>query len=431
MDNFPDFTSYGYQVIEQIKSPTLTGQFIGKAKNLKTNKIGLIKQFRFATPNSTWSRYKAYQQEITILQNLHHSRIPQYLDSFETADSFCLVLEYIEAKNLAQNSNFTIPEIKLVTKKVLEILVYLQQQEPPIIHQNIKPENILIDAAKNVYLIDFGLGTRLNIKDENNLSLTLGTPGFIAPEQAIAPTKSSDLYSLGVTIICLLTNKKSEAIVELITPERPNQIQFQTLTANVDSAFVSWLQKMVEPQVKQRFADARSALEALQEIDWELPDNTVNILSESLPNNLPLSLQLYGFSTLGMAILAMMTVIGLQIMNLVTDKTTSNITIALIGMIVIYIAQYAAATALKTASEGKSEAIVLAIATPLTLTIAAGVIMGRGEAVAMSVAATIAQTATLISVLWQKLTLETANNLLKIIGLFLATAVGVTFGLIF
>ncbi|MDJ0577313.1 MAG: serine/threonine-protein kinase [Xenococcaceae cyanobacterium MO_234.B1] len=429
MDNFPDLNNYGYQVIEQIGHNPQGGRITWKARNLNSNKIVVVKQFCFATPNSSWSGYKAYQREITILQNLKHPGIPPYLESFETQDGFCLIQKYIKAQNLNQKNSFTIKQIKSITKKVLEILVDLQQQNPPILHQDIKPENILIDELENVYLIDFGLATRFNSIDENTISTIPGTPGFMAPEQAIAPKKSSDLYSLGVTIICLLTNKKSAAIGELITPDKPYQIQFQSLISNVDPAFINWLQKMVQPQVSKRFVDAISALKALQEIDWELRDNTINNLEKSLPANVSLSFRIYAFSTLGMVILGIATATGLHITNRVTDKTIINITIAIIGMVVIYIAQYAAATALKTDPEGKTEAITLAIATPITLTIVAGLIFGRGEAVAMSVSATIAQTATLTSVLWQKLALARNNNKLKIIGLLLAIALGITLGL--
>ncbi|MDJ0742889.1 MAG: serine/threonine-protein kinase [Xenococcaceae cyanobacterium MO_167.B27] len=429
MDNFPDLKSYGYQVLEPLGHNTQGGRITWKAKNLNSNQVVVVKQFCFATPNSTWSGYKAYQQEIAILQNLKHPGIPQYIDSFETPDGFCLIQEYIKGQNLNQKNYFTLKQIKLITKNILEILVYLQQQKPPILHQDIKPENILIDEFDKVYLIDFGLANRFNVIDENTISSIPGTPGFIAPEQAIAPTKSSDLYSLGVTIICLLTRKKSSEIIELITPDQPYKIQFQSLISDADTAFINWLEKMVQPQVSKRFVDAISALEALQEIDWELRENRIATRETSKSGNVSLSPQLYGFSTLGMGILGIGIATGIHVTSRVTDKTFINVTIAIMGLVVIYIAQYAAATVLKTDPEAKTEAMTLAIATPITLTIAAGFIMGKGEAVAMSFSATIAQTATLISILWQKLALDKDNNELKFIGLLLAIAVGMILGL--
>ncbi len=426
MANFPELSSYGYEILEQIGTNPQGGRITWKAKNLINNEVVVVKQFCFATPNSTWSGYKAYQQEINILQALRHPGIPPYLNSFETKDGFCLIQEYIIAQNLNEKASFNLRQIKLIAQKVLEILVYLQQQNPPILHQDIKPENILIDDLANVYLIDFGIATKFEDISQNTITSIKGTPGFIAPEQAIARNKSSDLYSLGVTIVCLLTNKKSSEIVELITPDNPYQIKFKNLVSDADTAFINWVQKMVQPQVSKRFSDAKSALKALQEIDWELQDNHMTNLQKSLPDSISLSSQKYTFSTLIIVISAMATAIGFQVINRVTEKTMVNFTIATIGMVVIYIAEYGAATALKTDRKAKTEALILAIATPVMLTIVSGFIFGRGEAVAMSVATAIAQTAILTTILWQKLTQD--NHKLKIIGLLIAIALGMIFG---
>ena len=74
----------------------------------------MIKQFRFLDTNASWSRYKAYQREITILETLDHPRIPRYFTSFETEDGFCMVQEYKEAPSLAIKSNFSAEQVNQI-----------------------------------------------------------------------------------------------------------------------------------------------------------------------------------------------------------------------------------------------------------------------------------------------------------------------------
>lgn len=177
----------------------------------------VIKEFRFAASGANWSGFKAYEREIAILQQLEHPRIPRYLDSFETKMGFCLVQEYKNALSLAVRRSFTPEDIKKIAVSVLEILVYLQKRIPPVIHRDIKPENIVVDKQLNAYLVDFGFA-RIRSGELALSSVAAGTPGFMPPEEQFGRslTEASDLYSLGATLICLLTGTRSLDVGNLI-----------------------------------------------------------------------------------------------------------------------------------------------------------------------------------------------------------------------
>lgn len=421
MNNFPNLTNYGYQIIEQIGNNTW------KAQNLNSNQLVLVKQFCFATDNSSWSGYQAYQQEVSILQNIDHPGIPQYIKSFETENGFCLISEYIQGQNLDKENSSTTQEIKIIAKKILKILVYLQRQNPAILHLNITPKNILMNESENIYLVDFSRAVREKIASDNTINSITKTSDLIALQPDRNPDLTSDLYSLGVNIICLLTKKRYSEIIELTTPDNPYKIQFKSLVSDVDTAFINWVEKMVYPQANKRFLNAKSALKALKEIDWDLEDSAITTQQKYLSQNLTLSLQKYTFSALTMVFLGIATGVGFHVANRVTEKTIINITIAAIAMIVVYIAQYGAVTAFKTDPEGKTETIIFAIATPITLTVVAGFIFGIGEAVAMSFATIIAQTAILILVSWQRLAQD--NNKFKLVGLLSTVLLGIILGM--
>jgi uncharacterized protein YjbI with pentapeptide repeats len=263
MNTYPDFSQHGYQAIAELGRNREAGRITYKANALLTNRQVVIKEFRFAASGANWSGFKAYEREIAIIQQISHSRIPRYLDSFETPQGFCLVQEYKNAPSLAERNSFNPEEVKQIAVSVLEILLYLQQRVPPIIHRDIKPENILVDEQLNAYLVDFGFA-RIRSEEVALSSVAAGTPGFMPPEEMFNRplTEASDLYSLGVTLIGLLTGTRSVDIGKLIDDNY--RLNFKSKVTQINPAFINWLQKMVAPNVKERFSNAAVALKALK-----------------------------------------------------------------------------------------------------------------------------------------------------------------------
>ncbi|NEQ75922.1 MAG: protein kinase [Okeania sp. SIO2C9] len=263
MKNFPDFTNYGYQVSKELGRNLQGGRITYLASSLTSNKQVVIKEFRFAIADGSWSAFKNYQREISALKQLKHSQIPCYLNSFETESGFCLVTEYIDAPSLAERHIFTPEEVKKIAISVLEILVYLQNFQPPIIHRDIKPENILVDENLQVYLVDFGLA-RLRGGELALSSIAAGTPGFMPPEEMFNRplTTGSDLYSLGATLICLLTGTRSVEVDRLLGEDY--RFKFEGLVPNLHWRFTQWLRKMVELHQNKRYENAVLALQELK-----------------------------------------------------------------------------------------------------------------------------------------------------------------------
>jgi len=326
MDNYPDFTQHGYQVIKELGHNSFGGRVTYQGKRITQNPplikggnipqtppLGevkvVIKQFQFAQQDSNWGEYQAHEQEIKLLQQLNHSGIPCYLDSFQTEHGFCMVQEYKKAQSLANISrNWKPKEIKQIAISVLEILVYLQSEKeenkpeeteemnnymvkqhrktPAIIHRDLKPENILIDAENHVYLVDFGFA-RTSGKIVAVSSVVKGSMGFMPPEQLFNRqlTKASDLYGLGATLICLLTGTKSTDIGNLV--DSNYRFHFRHLIPPQERGWLNWLEKMVEPNYNDRYQSAAEALTALKPLDVnQLPkvrlsqDNIILIASE-------------------------------------------------------------------------------------------------------------------------------------------------------
>ncbi len=263
--NDRDFTQHGYHILQELGSNHLGGRTTYLAQKTNSEQQVVLKQFQFATTDSSWADYEAYEQEIAMLRHLNHPRIPRYLDSFPTSDGFCMVQEYLDARSLAIPRNWTPEEVRQVALAVLEILTYLQSQTTPVIHRDIKPENVLIDADDRVYLVDFGFA-RLGGGDIAASSVVKGTMGFMPPEQLFNRqlVKASDLYGLGATLICLLTGTKSADVGNLMDEEY--RLHFRHLIPPLERGWLGWLEKLVEPRASDRYVDAQTALAALEPI---------------------------------------------------------------------------------------------------------------------------------------------------------------------
>jgi serine/threonine protein kinase len=260
-----DLSPQGYRVDRILGQNIHGGRVTYLAQDLNAEISVVVKQFQFA--GNTWSNYDAYQKEVDILQQLDHPRIPKYLTSWETPSGFCLVQEYKTGGTLANSGRkFTLDEVKQIAIDILEVLVYLQRQQPPVVHRDLKPENILIDAQNQVYVIDFGFA-RNNDQEVAASSTVKGTLGFMPPEQLFNRplTKAADLYSLGVTLVCLLTGHKSTEIDQLI--DHNYRLDLRSHLGHLPANFLAWLIKITDPNPDQRYPDAQDALTTLQTID--------------------------------------------------------------------------------------------------------------------------------------------------------------------
>jgi serine/threonine protein kinase len=248
-----------YEIIDTLGRNASGGRITYLAQ--KGDRKVVLKQFQFATSGSDWSGWKALEREVDILKGLHHPKIPQYIESLELDSGFCLVKEYIPAESLRVKKPRSLEQIQDIGRQILEILVYLQDLHPVILHRDIKPENVLCNDQGEVFLVDFGF-SRLGAEDIGASSMMVGTIGFIPPELfgGREPSKASDLYSLGATLLCLLTGTQTHKMSDLIDDFAFSERAFEGL----EHQYANWLKRMVAVRVSDRFADAAAALEGLE-----------------------------------------------------------------------------------------------------------------------------------------------------------------------
>ena len=239
------------------------------ARDLVTQELAIIKLLTFGS-DFEWQDLKLFAREAQILQELSHPAIPRYLDYFELnlpeLKGFALVQTYIPAKSLEEHlqrgRTFSEIEVKQIARALLEVLIYLHERLPPVIHRDLKVSNVLLgdrsgENVGQVYLVDFGSVKTAVLQQDGSITV-VGTYGYMPPEQfGGRAVPASDLYSLGATLIHLATGSHP---ADLLQDEM--KIQFEQLV-NLSPAFLDWLKWLIEPSLKHRLASAREALQAL------------------------------------------------------------------------------------------------------------------------------------------------------------------------
>ncbi len=214
-----------------------------------------------------WKAIELFEREAKVLSSLDREGIPKYLDYFTTdLDGnryFYIVQELAPGKNLLEwmraGWRVSEAEVKTIAIQILEILIYLHRHYPPIVHRDLKPSNILKTEDGKIFLVDFGAVQQTYHDTFMRGSTVVGTYGYMAPEQFRGQAvPATDLYGLGATILHLLTHRSPAEI-----PQDGLRLNFRD-RLQVSSSFADWLERMLEPDVGNRFSSSTKALEVLK-----------------------------------------------------------------------------------------------------------------------------------------------------------------------
>jgi serine/threonine-protein kinase len=218
-----------------------------------------------------------FEKEARLLKKLSHPQIPKFKAYFEDRGGLFLVQEYIDGQTyqslLKQNKTFSEAEAIQLLRDLLPAIEYIHSQG--IIHRDISPDNIIWSQQKDKpVLIDFGIAknavmtTVVQAAPDSNYSSAV--PGscvgkfWYSPIEQIQMGKcyeSSDLYSLAVTAIVLLTGKPPN----LLFDDRAREWKWRTY-AKVSNKFAAILDKMLQDKHQNRYKSASEVLAELSKL---------------------------------------------------------------------------------------------------------------------------------------------------------------------
>jgi formylglycine-generating enzyme required for sulfatase activity len=208
-----------------------------------------------------------FQQEAQRLQELgKHPQIPDLEAFFSQDNRLYLVQDFIDGQNLFEEfqtqGKLNEPQIRTILTELLPVLQFIHDNQ--VIHRDIKPENIIRSKNGQLFLIDFGVSKETSGSILTRVGTVTGTPGYAPPEQFRGMVyHSSDLYSLAVTCVRLLTGHFQEADgADKLFDTRKMQWQWQKYVS-LSQELTTVLETMLQDIPTRRYDSAAEVLAAL------------------------------------------------------------------------------------------------------------------------------------------------------------------------
>ena len=235
-----------YEILEIIKSGGMGSVYEAKDTKLADSHCA-VKEILEDKQNVLYFQTR-FEQEMKVLAELDHPAIPRVRDFFRLKGKHYLVMDLVRGQSLfdeldAQGEPLPADQVARDMLELLDVLEYLHSHKPPLIHRDIKPSNILRDRRSGqIKLVDFGLARSACGATQT----AVGTLGYCAPEQSVGRAEPrSDLYSVGATMIQLLTRKDPD----LLNPK--DQLQM------IPTGLRQVIQRATRLKAQERYANAK------------------------------------------------------------------------------------------------------------------------------------------------------------------------------
>lgn len=291
-----------YRIVRQLGQGGMGAVY--KAIDERLTKPVAIKEILLELENSEDERQKeiikkAFQREAANLVKARHAAVPDVTDFFSEHDRRYLVMEYIEGDDLARmlekrRKPFTLLEVLPWINQLLEALNYLHSLVPPVVHRDIKPQNLKLNEWNKVKLLDFGIAKSTDKNTTLTQNTFLGATLSYSPIEQLMrvinpafreliflkyPEKAervlaqdtdgrSDLFALGATFYTLLTNRKpadaTERALKIWEDGTDKLIHPKTFNPEIPESIAQWLIKSLAFDRENRFANAQEMQSGLQ-----------------------------------------------------------------------------------------------------------------------------------------------------------------------
>ncbi len=261
--------------------------FLAVDEHLPDKPRCVIKQFCFPEENreNFLKAVALFRQEAVRLNELQHPQIPKLLGYFELENRLYLVQELIVGQTLAeelQQGVFNEQQIWDILKDLTPVLQFIHSRK--VIHRDIKPANIMRrctpgEKRGDLVLIDFGVAKRITATALLHTGTTIGSPEYMPPEQIRGKAlPASDLYSLGVTCIHLLTGISPFDLFD-ISSDRWIWRDYLPSGTKIDTRLGQILDRLLQNAVSQRY---KSAVEVMQALIYRpIQQKSVNTLNSA------------------------------------------------------------------------------------------------------------------------------------------------------
>jgi hypothetical protein len=204
------------------------------------------------------------RREADVLRSLDHPGIVRLLDVLDDGDDIVLVMPYLAGGSLHDRVTMSGPlhpdEVSVMADRLLDALAAAHRQG--VVHRDVKPANVLFGADGSAHLVDFGVAVSRDVTHGlTATSVVLGTPGFMAPEQAQGhpATAASDVFSLGATLAYAATGVGPFGLAD------PRVLMWRAATGRIEKlprTLPPGLRRRLQPMLERNPASRPSAAAA-------------------------------------------------------------------------------------------------------------------------------------------------------------------------
>ena len=255
--------------------------FLAYDEQLPGNPVCVVKQLNPVHTDALETATRLFNLEAKTLYQLgEHPQIPRLLAHFEENGELYLVQEYVLGQSLEDELTtgpMTVEQVICCLRDLLSVLAAVHSQS--VIHRDIKPSNILRRQTNGqLVLIDFGAVKALQASPSLDLTVAIGSLGYMAPEQQAArPCFGSDLYSLGMVMLQAFSGRHPMSF------ELPASCA--QLRVSIPAELANFIDRLVHLNHRERYATAGEALYAFQTLlgSSERPVATLDYGSTLLP----------------------------------------------------------------------------------------------------------------------------------------------------
>ena len=219
------------------------------------------------------AQYERFQREMQVMKTLSHPAILHGLDSGKYNRMPYLVTEFVDGQSLREliESHAPMPpeQAIAITIKIADGMAHCHDND--VIHRDLKPENILITAQGQPVIMDFGLALTKGAHrvTYSNLSATMGTPDYMAPEQIEGKRGDArtDVYALGTILYEMLAGKTpftgDSNLAVMATHLNSTAPRLDRVQANVTPQIAAIVARSLQRNPDERYQDMRAFIDAL------------------------------------------------------------------------------------------------------------------------------------------------------------------------
>ena len=252
---------------------------MGKVYKARHRMMGRVVALKILDSRYVSSRTRSlarFQREMQLVGRLDHPNVVRAFDADRVADCYFIAMEYVAGYTLEDllKSRGALPPADVVyyASQVAEGLAHAHGRG--VIHRDVKPSNLLLTEARKIKILDFGLGTLLEMEDQSSAltsaGMAVGTPDYISPEQAhmVKIDGRSDLYSLGCTMYHLLSGQlpfKGESSMDCIVGRIAGKpVPITEVRSGLPPRLIQSIEKLMATNPDDRYQTADEAATALR-----------------------------------------------------------------------------------------------------------------------------------------------------------------------